>query len=62
MKSRLECASRSGKAGRETTIDKTQDFSSGSGSISLGSFEPGNNGVRVNVDRILVRNLDFSVA
>lgn len=50
------------KGGGEITLDKTQNLSSGSGSISLGSFEPGSYVVRVIVDGILVRNIPFSVA
>ena len=50
------------KGGGKIPLDKTQDLSSGSGSISLGSFEPGSYVVRVIVDGILVRNIPFSVA
>ena len=49
------------KGGGKIPFDKTQDLPSGSGSISLGSFEPGSYVVRVIVEGILVRNLPFSV-
>lgn len=49
------------KGGGEIALDETQDLPSGSGVISLGSFEPGSYVVRVIVDGILVCNLPFSV-
>jgi hypothetical protein len=49
------------KGGGEITFDKTHDLAAGSGSIPLGSFEPGSYVVRVIVDGILVRNLPFSI-
>ncbi len=50
------------RGGGEIALDKTQDLPSGSGNISLGSFEPGSYVVRVIVDGVLVRNLPFSIA